>query len=250
MPDQQQIFRGAVVAAPNDYTVGADVELILKQVNALLDGSGAAGDFLPAVVLISDSGHTIGRYVDRSNPVAAGGSAEVTWFSGVKGGSATPTASVFQSHTFLTRHAPGTLDPVQTIPSGAVTAIAWHGIQQSGGGAPGALVGLTSPATTLSFAEFGAVLVTLTVVWPAANYDRYLELTMANTADIGTVASPRYRVATSPAGDVMTLTAALDATSLAPATTVTANVFQASGAPQDISAEMTFWGTKPEVDLS
>lgn len=82
MPEQQQILRLAVSDAPADYPVASNVELILKQVNAAIDGSGAASAYLPAVVLLSDSGHVIGRYVNRGEPIAAGASAEVTWFPG------------------------------------------------------------------------------------------------------------------------------------------------------------------------
>lgn len=84
MPGQQQIFAGSIEAAPKDYTVAANVELTLRAVNANFTDNGAGEDWLPAVVLISDSGHIIARAVDQGVTVTAGGDAEVSWFPGVK----------------------------------------------------------------------------------------------------------------------------------------------------------------------
>ena len=69
-----QISSPAIVSGQSDYLIAPGVELILKAVNADFDGSGAAGSFLPSVVLTSDSGHVIARALDPSSPVAAGGS--------------------------------------------------------------------------------------------------------------------------------------------------------------------------------
>jgi hypothetical protein len=90
----QQIFMGDSGAAPLVYPVPPAVEFLLKAVNADFDGSAASGEWLPAVVISSDSGHVIARAVDPGTPVAAGGSAEASFFPGVKRTSAgaTPTA--------------------------------------------------------------------------------------------------------------------------------------------------------------
>lgn len=117
MPEQTQIFHGAVDAAPNDYTLADNVEFLLYAVNANFTDNGAAGDWLPAVVLLSDSGHVIARALLPDVRVTAGDDAEVSWFPGVKpgaGGSATggEFASVYAT-------AP------QTVPAGEVDAIEW-----------------------------------------------------------------------------------------------------------------------------
>jgi hypothetical protein len=83
--------------------------LRLKAVYAEFDGSGAAGSFLPCVTLISDSGDVIGRAVDPSSPVAAGGSADVTFFPGVKGAGA--AASSTPDYLVLTGVGQTVLDP-------------------------------------------------------------------------------------------------------------------------------------------
>jgi len=79
-----QILRAASGAVPSSYTLPDAAELRLKAVYAELDGSGAAGTFLPCVTLLSDSGDVIGRAVDQAVSVAAGGSADVTWFPRVR----------------------------------------------------------------------------------------------------------------------------------------------------------------------
>jgi hypothetical protein len=78
-----QIVNSDVEAAPAVYTLPAAIEFVLKAVSADFDGS-AAGSFLPAVVITSDSGHVIARACDPANPVSAGGSAEASFFPGVK----------------------------------------------------------------------------------------------------------------------------------------------------------------------
>lgn len=92
MAEQRQIFEGALAAAPKDYKLSPSIELILKAVTAEFVDAGAAGDWLPCVELVSDSGHTIARAVDQGVKVTAGSDAEVSWFPGVKhatGGSST-----------------------------------------------------------------------------------------------------------------------------------------------------------------
>src|SRR5882724_2422579 len=79
MPDVQ-IYSGQKVAAPSTYELPKAAEFILKCVNADFDGAGAAGDYLPCVTIVSDSGQVIARAVDQDVKVAAGSDAEVSWF--------------------------------------------------------------------------------------------------------------------------------------------------------------------------
>jgi hypothetical protein len=104
-----QILRAPTTAVPSNYTLPDAAELRLKAVYAEFDGSGAAGSFLPCVTLISDSGDVIGRAVDPSSPVAAGGSADVTFFPGVKTGGG--QAFGLQDYLVLQGVAQNILDP-------------------------------------------------------------------------------------------------------------------------------------------
>jgi Concanavalin A-like lectin/glucanases superfamily len=75
---QLQLSVPQVAAAPLDYVVPGAQLIELVALNAVFDGSGAAAAFLPAVEIISDSGHTVSRSIVDTQ-VAAGGSAEVTF---------------------------------------------------------------------------------------------------------------------------------------------------------------------------
>lgn len=83
MPD------GAIVipdtaAAPKDYTLSGAQEIALKSVRAVIDGSGAASAFLPTLQLLDPNGHVMWEGAS-STEVAAGGSADVSWFPGLGG---------------------------------------------------------------------------------------------------------------------------------------------------------------------
>lgn len=79
-----QILNPSVEDAESVYQVPGPVTFVLKAVNADFADNGAAGSWLPAVVVVSDSGHVIARAVDQAVLVAAGGSAAVSFFPGVK----------------------------------------------------------------------------------------------------------------------------------------------------------------------
>jgi hypothetical protein len=81
-------------AAPLDYKVPKSIELFPRTIKATFDGSGAGAPFLPAVQIIADSGDVVGTYpVDTA--VAAGGSADVSWFPrSVKAAAAASASSV------------------------------------------------------------------------------------------------------------------------------------------------------------
>jgi hypothetical protein len=82
MPDTQ-IHPTGVVVAPGAFIIPSSAELGLKAVFASFDGSGAAGDFLPLLRVKSDAGSVVAEAVVDTT-VAAGASADVTWFPGVK----------------------------------------------------------------------------------------------------------------------------------------------------------------------
>lgn len=64
--------------APVVYKVSGTHDVTLLAVNAVFDGSGAAGPYLPAVEVISDAGVRVSRNV-TDDAIAAGASAEVTF---------------------------------------------------------------------------------------------------------------------------------------------------------------------------
>src|SRR4051812_3632011 len=84
-----QIHPTGIEAAPADYVIPPAAELILKGAFAVFDGSGAAGDFVPLLRIISDAGSTSFESAQDAS-VAAGASVNASWFphvaSAAKGG--------------------------------------------------------------------------------------------------------------------------------------------------------------------
>lgn len=81
MPDTPVVNR-AVATAPKDYLVPSSQEFILRTVIATIDGTGAAGAFLPALQMISPAGDVMWTAAS-ANSVAAGGSVTASWFPGL-----------------------------------------------------------------------------------------------------------------------------------------------------------------------
>lgn len=77
--DDQQVLVTGVASAPASFTIPGNGQIQPKTIFATFDGSGAASPFLPCMKVISDGGKTVGIYPTTS-PVAAGGSADVSWF--------------------------------------------------------------------------------------------------------------------------------------------------------------------------
>lgn len=86
-----QILATGVQQAPLDYAVPDANVIIPKALFASYDGSGSAGVWVPAIQIISDSGHTVTMPVGNTQ-VAAGGSADCSWFPWWRGltGGVTP----------------------------------------------------------------------------------------------------------------------------------------------------------------
>jgi hypothetical protein len=88
------ILDPAVHAAPKSYMIHGAQEIVLKGVTATLDGTGAAGTWVPALQVVDPSGFVVGTYT-CGTVLAAGASADVSWFPGVSvsahGGSVTAT---------------------------------------------------------------------------------------------------------------------------------------------------------------
>lgn len=81
MPGDAVLTRDGPVAVPMDYVVPQGGELLPLTVRAVVDGSSASSPFYATVQVISPSGRVMGDYI--STAIAAGASADVTWFQGV-----------------------------------------------------------------------------------------------------------------------------------------------------------------------
>jgi hypothetical protein len=227
------VFRAGGAQAPADYAVPARAQIRLHTVQAEFVDNGAGGDWLPAVVILDQAGHVIARAVDQGVKVTAGSDAEVSWFPGVKHAAAGASVIFPTSAIWAARAA------IQTIGSGAAAAISFTTFTY----AQGANAVWTPPVgafSTLTWQNFGHVVASLIVDWPAGAYDRYTELTIANPSEANYTDSPRQRGSLTPDSDHMTLTANLTGDASGP-TTLTCNVFQASGSNKTITAELAVY---------
>lgn len=82
MPGQAIIWRDGPVAVPLNYQVPQGGELLPLTVEATVDGTSATQAFYAVLQVLDPSGKSIGKY--RSDPIAAGGSADCTWFPGAE----------------------------------------------------------------------------------------------------------------------------------------------------------------------
>ena len=102
-----------VVAAPKDYSIPHAQQIRLLSVTAEFSDNGAAGDWLPAVVILDNNGNALVRACDQGVTVTAGSDAEVSWFPGVKPAAAAPApagAGIVTANMFI--NSPGLTYPV------------------------------------------------------------------------------------------------------------------------------------------
>jgi hypothetical protein len=78
------ILQSAAAAVPTGYTIAGAQEIVLKSVTASFDGSGAGGSYVPAVQVVDPSGHIVGTFTLQQT-LAAGVSADISWFPGLAG---------------------------------------------------------------------------------------------------------------------------------------------------------------------
>lgn len=81
MPADAVITRDGPVAVPLDYLVPTGTEIVPRSISAKLDGTNAAGAFVPVLEVIAPNGH-VTAYCARRLNIAAGASVLVSWFPG------------------------------------------------------------------------------------------------------------------------------------------------------------------------
>src|SRR5579859_652503 len=91
MPDTQ-IHPTGTVSTPADYVIPTGAELILKGAYAHFDGTSAAGSFVPLLRIISNAG-SVSLEAVADTTVAAGASADVTWFPRLAAASSSSTGA-------------------------------------------------------------------------------------------------------------------------------------------------------------
>lgn len=88
--DDRQVLVVGQESTPASYTIPGNGQITPRSIFAHYNGASAASPFQPAIKVISDGGETVGVYPCNTS-VAAGGSADVSWFPGVGGGASSGT---------------------------------------------------------------------------------------------------------------------------------------------------------------
>lgn len=94
------IRASATANVPRDYTIPGAQEILPKSVSATMDGSAAATSWFPTLQVLDPGGHVMFS-AECSSPVAAGASADVSWFRGL---SQIPSSSAVLPGTGVDRH--------------------------------------------------------------------------------------------------------------------------------------------------
>jgi hypothetical protein len=124
MPDGSIVIPD-IHAAPKDYSLAGAQEIQLKSVRAVIDGSGAASAFLPTLQLL-DPNQNVMWEGPAPSTVAAGGSADVSWFPGLTTSSAAPFYGFgFGPRLFGSVTNPTNYDSIGTLAISSDNAIAF-----------------------------------------------------------------------------------------------------------------------------
>lgn len=231
-----QITRDGPVAVPMNYTLPATQEIQVRAVNVDFDGSAAGGDWIPALVIVGQSGRVIARAADPANVVTAGDDAEVSWFPGVKNSS----SATVQLKSRVIELWSVANNPLVSGVAKALTFSLFNG--NSTAFAPlGYGTGPYAPTTVQDF----RVHVDYTVNFPAGNYDRYIDIAQATGQPPENLFTDRIRDSVTPNGDSLTLSAVVVGSPNVPQP-ISFTAFQASGANQNVTAFIRAYGW-PEI---
>lgn len=224
-----QILPLGTLSTPADYTLPDATTVTLGSVFAHYDGAGAAGDFVPVLQVISDSGHKVAS-VPMDSTVTAGSSVEATWAPFLR---TVPAAAT----TGIIPNAVGDLNVPFAIADSTATKLNWGTAGQN-----------FATAAAFSFPHDGDTgvhvhgivnayyIATLEIEWESFAADRYIEVAFYNNTPTLQQPTYRQRVSGTPAGDQMAVTGALFWNFGANGDVrIEANVFQASGVSRNIT---------------
>lgn len=94
------IIAPAVKSVPQDYTIPGAQEILPKSVSAAMDGTSAGTSWFPCLQVLDPAGHVMFSAI-ASAPIAAGASADVSWFRGL---AQVPSSSAILPGTGVDRH--------------------------------------------------------------------------------------------------------------------------------------------------
>jgi hypothetical protein len=169
-------------SVPADVPIPQGGELIPKVVRATIDGSGAGTAYYAAVQVLDPNNNVKGSYISSS--IAAGASADVTWFHGLAGGLPTPLGS-----QVLRAFGRTILGSIPNVPAGgsavvsfdvAVTSDSSQLIWNTVLGQANSYLSFGAPYGTPT-ASSGWAICTATAVWPSGTaVDCYIDQVNGN----------------------------------------------------------------------
>jgi hypothetical protein len=155
------IINPQVVAVPSDYKIPGAQELLPLSVRAVFDGTGAASAYFPLLQILDGAGNVLIDCVATVS-VAAGVSADATWFPGVTG--TTDAASIAVVGARIEMHA------TQSVSSSTNTDLTYDTVAFDTGGF--ANLGVNNRILTAPAAGLYAVICER--AWPYNNSGRRL----------------------------------------------------------------------------
>lgn len=173
----------AVQSAPAGYTVPGAQEIIVKSVRALVDGSGAGSAFLAVLQLVAPDGSVVWE-APTDATIAAGGSANVSWFPGL---TTQATAATSQVEWFYAQRTTSL-----TLTPSANTFIPWVTTQTSNP-ALFSLINTFGLKTTVQVAQAGVCISSFYVIQHPFNaaWPMHLFINSQTASEIGSAAYNR-----------------------------------------------------------
>jgi hypothetical protein len=216
-----------VTAEPKDYTLTGQQQVLLKAVRATINGSAAATAFVPTLQLLAPDGTVMWESATAAS-VAAGGSADVSWFPGLGGGTSPSEIDVFGAR--IEMHA------TQTVNNATNTDLTYDTVAFDTAG----MANLGSDARKLTVVTSGLYLVCCERAWQVNGTNRRLiGLTQNNFyGSGGALIVDDARLAITGGGQTTNGFATL--------VSCTAGDFLATGANQDSGVNLTTGGGASE----
>lgn len=147
------VISTAVVAAPKDYLIPGAQELIPKAVRAVFDGTGASGSFRPTLQLLAPNGTVMWESTPTAS-IAAGASADVSWFPGLAGSSGGNVQTLVGARIIQSSS--------QSIPNGTTTDMHYQTVDFDTAG----MTNLASNDRILTATTGGLYMVIFEAGWP------------------------------------------------------------------------------------
>lgn len=165
--DDQQVLVTGTASAPTHFTIPGNGQIQPKTIFANFNGSGAAGSFVPTLKIVSDGGETVGIY-PLATSIAAGGSANVSWFPLGARGAGTSNQTLIGAKIQATQ--------TQSIANDTNTDLVYQSVAFDTDG----MANLGANSRILTINTDGLYLVTCATLWPYQSTGRRINGITAN----------------------------------------------------------------------